>query len=96
MKTKVVVTLFSCDDGHFGLFNPRTQIDELKEKIKEEVSNIGGDFLLDNDTSLRELEEADENSIINLCEKISERGFLEVKELQTIKNNNNVRFKTRR
>ena len=80
-EIKIIVTFFSCDDGHFAIFNPALDAEKLKQKIKEEVAEIGGDFLLDNDSSLKELEEANISELIEICHKISERGFLQVKKI---------------
>jgi hypothetical protein len=78
---KIIVTFFTCDDGHFEIFNPTLDAEKLKQKIKEEVAEIGGDFLLDNDSSLKELEEANISELIEICHKISHRGFLQVKKV---------------
>lgn len=80
-EIKIIVTLFTCNDGHFEIFNPEIDAEKLKQKIKEEVAAIEGDFLLDNDSSLKELEEANISELIEICHKISQRGFLQVKKV---------------
>jgi len=88
---KVVVTFFTCDDGHLGCYNPITQREELLSKIKEEAFEKGFDWLRDADVihSFHQLDSLTEDKLLELCENLVERGHLNVVEIPTVESNVN-------
>ena len=75
---KIVVTLFICDNGHLDAFDPITSRNKLISKIKEECSEIGYYWLLENNVTIGNLETANDCEFIILCEKLISRGHLNV------------------
>jgi len=75
---KIIVTFFSWDNGHLDAINPLTSKDKLIKKIEDECKDIGDDWLEDYDVSLDDLRNSEGENLIELCEKISRRGHLNV------------------
>ena len=78
---KIVVTFFSWDNGHLDAINPLTSKDKLIKKIEDECEDIGDGWLEDYEVSLDDLRNSDGEKLIELCEKISSGGHLNVVDI---------------
>lgn len=76
----IIVTSFSCDDGHLNAFRLKDK-DLLIAKIKDECKEVGEDWLNDYDIKLSWFKENDSNDkFIFLCKSIMQRGKFELIE----------------